>query len=191
MPYTGPDGINMVEKWPNMTKVAISSSWEWPKNSGMSFPGNKSPCGSALVRRKLLETYPNQINSFKRDFKNWHFPKKWNLEGILPVKINFLPKIQMVRMVQMNTVGRMDLGKLEIKNQFWKKTDSHQSSEERGSKNWFPGDPKYLKSEFYGSSWMSGPSHSIRLVNLVSKNSTRAKVNRKFVPKFIFDPENQ
>ena len=60
----------------------------------------------------------------------------------------------MVRTVLMNTFGRMDLGKLEIKNQFWKKTDSHQFSRELGSGKWFPGDPKYIKFEFYGSSWI-------------------------------------
>ena len=60
----------------------------------------------------------------------------------------------MVRTVHMNTFGRMDLGKLEIKNQFWKKTDSHQSSRELGSGKWFPGDPKYIEFEFYGSSWI-------------------------------------
>ena len=90
------------------------------------FSGNKSPCGSALVREELLETYPNQINSFKRDFKNWHFPKKWILEDILPVKINYLPKIEMVRMVHMNTFGRMDLENMDPKTEkirkdiFWK-----------------------------------------------------------------------
>ncbi len=96
----------------------------------------------------------------------------------------------MVRMVHMNTFGRMDLEKMEIKNQFWKKTDIHQSSRELGSRKWFLGDPKYLKFQFYGSNWISGPSHSIRLVKLVSKNLTRAKVNIKFDPKMTFDPEN-
>ena len=96
----------------------------------------------------------------------------------------------MVRMVHMNTFGRMDLEKLKIENQFGKKTDSHQSSREVGSKNWFPGDPKSIKFDFYGSSWMSGPSHSIHLVELVSKSPTRAQVNGKFCPNLIFDPEN-
>ena len=60
----------------------------------------------------------------------------------------------MVRMVHMNTFGMMDLGKLEIKDQFWRKTDSHQFSRELGSGKWFPGDPKYIKFESYGSSWI-------------------------------------
>ena len=102
-----------------------------------------------------------------------------------------LPKTKIVRMVHMNTSGRIHLEKNEIFNQFWRKTDSHQFSRELGSGKWFPGGPKYIKFEFYGSSWISGPSHSIRLVKLVSKNPTRAKVNGKFDPKLIYDPENR
>ena len=50
----------------------------------------------------------------KRDFKNLHFPQKWILEGILPVKVKFSTKTKMVRMVHMNTFRRMDLEKMEI-----------------------------------------------------------------------------
>ena len=116
MPYMGPDGINIVEKRSDMNKAAFFRNRveHVPKIQKCDFSGIRSPCGSATVRKELLETCPNQINSFKRDFKNWQFPKKWNLDGILPVKINFLPKTKMVRMVHMNIFGRMDLGKLEI-----------------------------------------------------------------------------
>ena len=88
-------------------------------NIYMFCSGNKNP-------------YPNQINYFKRDLKSDVFPKKLNLDCILPVKIDFLPKTKMVRMVHMNTLGRMDLGKSKIKHRFWKNTDSHQSSRALG-----------------------------------------------------------
>ena len=94
MPYTGPDGSNLGGK---MTKYGQSCNFfklRVTKNSGMFFPGNKSPCGSALVRRKLLETYPNQMNSFKRDFKKRHFPKKWIPDGIYQSNSIFYRKLK-------------------------------------------------------------------------------------------------
>ena len=96
-------------------KIALFLSLDmFPKSRNVYFVETKSNCGSATDREELWETYPNQINSFKRDFKNQHFIKKWILDGILPAKINFLPKTKMVRTVHMNTFGMMDLGKMEI-----------------------------------------------------------------------------
>ena len=77
--------------WPKLQFLQVEND---QKNQECLFSGNKSPCGSALVRRKLLETYPNQINSFKRDLKKWHFPKKWIPDCILPVKIIFYRKLK-------------------------------------------------------------------------------------------------
>ena len=51
------------------------------------------------------------------------FSKKWIPDGILPVKINFLPKTKMVRMVHMTTFGRMDLENMEPKTQKLPKSD--------------------------------------------------------------------
>ena len=77
-----------------------------------------------------LGIYPNQMNSFKRDLEKVIFPKKWSLECISPVEIIFSSKTKMVRMVHMNTFGRMDLEKMEVKSQDWGETVFQQSSRE-------------------------------------------------------------
>ena len=78
-------------------------------------PPAPPPCTPQALVPTSPRTHPNQINSFERDLKKCHFPQKWNLDDILPVKIVFLPKIEMVGMVHMNTFGRMDLEKWKQK----------------------------------------------------------------------------
>ena len=77
--------------WPKLQFLQVGNN---QKVLECLFSGNKSPCGSALVRRKLLETYPNQINSFKRDFKKWHFPKQLIPDGIYQSKSIFYRKLK-------------------------------------------------------------------------------------------------
>ena len=89
-----------------------------------NFSGIKSPCGSATVRRKLLETYPNQINSFKRDLRKWHFPKSWFLIVFTSQNLFFLLKTKMVRMVHMNIFYKMDLQICDSKSECLRKTEN-------------------------------------------------------------------
>ena len=161
------------------------------KSRSVHFLEPRAPAGGPLTERSFGKLTQNKCIHLKEISKNDLFQKKIDFWWILQIKINILPKTKTVRMVHVSTFGRIDLGRFEIKEQFWKKTDSHPSSRELGSGKWFPGDPKYIKIEFYGSVWMPPPSHSIRLVKLVSKNPTRAKVNRKIDPKLQFDAETQ
>merc|ERR1712023_424050 len=50
---------------------------------------------------------------------------------------------------------------------------------------------KYTFFEICSEIRVSGPSHSIRLVESVSKNSARAQINSKFDPKIIFLMKNR
>ena len=109
MPYTGPDGINMVEKWPNMTKVAISSSWEWPKNSGMSFFWKQKPLRERPCQKEAFGNLPKSNKFIQKRFQKVTFSKKVDSWWYLPVKIIFLPKTKMVRAVHMNIFYKMDL----------------------------------------------------------------------------------
>ena len=66
-------------------------------------PSESPPLPPILLSNfSWLYRYPNHIHSFKRYFKKWCFSKGLNLNCILPVKVNFAPKIKMVCMVHMN-----------------------------------------------------------------------------------------
>ena len=94
----------------------------------------------------------------------------------------------MVRMVHVKIFYKLDLYISDSKSEFWTKTEKIGRSK---IEKWKNENPKSIDVEFYNEIGSSGPSHSIRLVKLVSKNSTRAKVNDMFGPKINFLVKNQ
>ena len=90
-------------------------------------------------------------------------------------------------MVHMNIFYRMDPQISDSKNEFWTKTEK---SGGRKIKNGKTENSKYGDFEFYNDIGSSGPSHSIRLVKLVSKKSIRAKINDILGPKIKFYIKN-
>ena len=68
----------------------------------MLFSRNKSPCGSVPQKVTFSELTLRELIHFPDKFKNQLFPKKLKLDGNLPIKIQFLPKTKMVRMVHTN-----------------------------------------------------------------------------------------
>ena len=55
--------------------------------------------------------------------KNGLFLKKLKLDGNLPIKLTFFPKIKMVRMVHRNLFYNKDFNIYDRKKELWRKTD--------------------------------------------------------------------
>ena len=100
--YTDHPGLatsQLVQIW---AKVTFLQNGHIPKFQGTLFPRNKSPCGSVPQKVTFSGLTLRELIHFYRDLKNQFFPKKLKLDCILPIKIHFLPKTKMVRMVHTN-----------------------------------------------------------------------------------------
>ena len=74
-------------------------------------PGTKAPQGATRHRGAFQKLTSIELIHFPYKIKNRLFPKQWKLDGNLPIKLTFFPKIKMVRMVHRNLFYNMDLKK--------------------------------------------------------------------------------
>ena len=69
----------------------------------------KAPQGATRHKGAFQKLASTELIHFHYKIKNGLFPKKWKLDGNLPIKLTFLPKTKMVRMVHRNLFYITDL----------------------------------------------------------------------------------
>ena len=120
-------------------KVQFHQNWHVPKFQETSFFRNKSPCGSVPQEVTFSESTEITLFHFLDKIKNPRFPKQWKLDSNLPIKIHFLLKMKLVRMV--HTHNFYDMG-LEV-------SDKKAAMDE----NWNFEGVGNLKIQFWGPGW--------------------------------------
>ena len=95
------------------------------------FSGIKAPQGATRHRGAFQKLTSIELIHFPYKIKNRLFPKKWKLDGNLPIKLTFLPKTKMVRMVHRNLFYNTELKICDLKSELWRKTENLE-----GWENW-------------------------------------------------------
>ena len=110
---------HLLQTW---AKELILQNWHVPKFQKRSFFRHKSPCGSFPQKVTFSESTPRELTHSYRDLKIQRFPKKWKLDGNLPIKIKCLPKTKMVRMVHTNNLYEIGLEISDPEKKLWTKS---------------------------------------------------------------------
>ena len=87
------------------------------------FSGIKAPQGATRHKGAFQKLTSIELIHFPYNIKNRLFPKKWKLDGNLPIKLTFLPKTKMVRMVHRNLFYNTELKNCDSKIELWRNTE--------------------------------------------------------------------